>query len=313
LHLFIKDLLGRKTPAAYIFGTKAEEDFEKNYLTAVELVDGPHPEQAVQMLEDLIVRACEELAMDDETVISLRMYLGRAMWRSGVSARAIPILESALADAKKSLGWQHRVTFSCAGNLCRALGDVGRLDEAIRIAEDIYEKRVEIFGELDNGTLNSLGHMSQLMFSRGDVVRALQLISSLYEKQYQAIYKNGERTRSSWYNLTVMNAHLDNDEQSLLDLLAKYTAEYGSDHPDTIGLWAHLGGLLERTGKLSEALEVWREVEERRHKVFGEVAIPTLDAVGHRLRLQSSLGDDGLLDQIDVVRRTKALIRGQAI
>jgi hypothetical protein len=104
------------------------------------------------------------------------------------------------------------VTFSCAGNLCRALGDVGRFDEAIRIAEDIYEKRVEIFGDRDNGALNSLGHSSQLMFSRGDVVRALQLMSSLYEKQYQAIYKNDERTRSSWYNLTVMNAHLDNDE-----------------------------------------------------------------------------------------------------
>ena len=291
----------------------SEEDFEKNYIAAVELVDGSHPEQAVQMLEDLILRACEELAIDNETVINLRMYLGRAMWLSGVSARAIPILEFALADAEMSLGLKHRVTFSCAGNLCRAFGDVGRFDEAIRIAEDIYEKRVEIFGELDNGTLNSLGHMSQLMFGRGDVVRALQLMSSLYEKRYQAFGKNDERTRSSWYNLTVMKAQLDNDEQSLLDLLAQYTAEFGSDHPNTIGLWAHLGGLLERTGKLSEALEVWREVEERRHVVFGEVAIPTLNAVGHRLCLQYSLGDDDLLDQIEVVRRTKARIRGQAI
>ena len=291
----------------------SEEDFEKNYLAAIELVNGSHPEQAVQMLEDLILRACEELAIDNETVINLRMYLGRAMWLSGVSARAIPILELALADAKKSLGWEHRVTFSCAGNLCRALGDVGRFDDAIKIAEDIYEKRVEIFGELDNGTLNSLGHMSQLMFGRGDVVRALQLMSSLYEKRYQAFGKNDERTRSSWYNLTVMNAYLDNDEQSLLDLLAQYTAECGSEHPNTIGLWAHLGDLLERTGELNEALEARREVEERSQTVFGEVAIPTLNAVDRRLCLQYSLGDDDLLDQIEVVRRTKARIRGQAI
>ena len=291
----------------------SEEDFEKNYIAAIELVNGSHPEQAVQMLEDLILRACEELAIDNETVINLRMYLGRAMWLSGVSARAIPILEFALADAEMSLGLKHRVTFSCAGNLCRALGDIGRFDEAIRIAEDIYEKRVEIFGELDNGTLNSLGHLSQLMFDSGDVSYGVELMSSLYDKRCQAFGENDERSRGSWYNLTVMKAQLDNDEQSLLDLLAQYTAEFGSDHPDTIGLWAHLGGLLERTGKLSEALEVWREVEERRHKVFGEVAIPTLNAVGHRLCLQSSLGDDGLLDQIEVVRRTKARIRGQVI
>ena len=291
----------------------SEEDFEKNYIAAIELVNGSHPEQAVQMLEDLILRACEELAIDNETVINLRMYLGRAMWLSGVSARAIPILEFALADAEMSLGLKHRVTFSCAGNLCRALGDIGRFDEAIRIAEDIYEKRVEIFGELDNGTLNSLGHLSQLMFDSGDVSYGVELMSSLYDKRCQAFGENDERSRGSWYNLTVMKAQLDNDEQSLLDLLAQYTAEFGSDHPDTIGLWAHLGGLLERTGKLSEALEVWREVEERRHVVFGEVAIPTLNAVGHRLCLQYSLGDDGLLDQIEVVRRTKARIRGQVI
>ena len=96
-------------------------------------------------------------------------------------------------------------------------------------------------------------------------------------------------------------------------MLAQYTTEYGSEHPITIGLWAHLGDLLERTEKLLEALEVRREVEERSQAVFGEVAIPTLNAVDRRLCLQYSLGDDVLLDQIEVVRRTKARIRGQAI
>ena len=56
-----------------------------------------------------------------------------------------------------------------------------------------------------------------------------------------------------------------------------------------------------------------REVEERRHAIFGEVAIPTLNAIGRRLSLQYSLGDDGVLDQIEVVRQTKARITGQAI
>ena len=48
----------------------SEEDFEKNYIAAIELVNGSHPEQAVQMLEEFIVRACEELAIDNETVIN---------------------------------------------------------------------------------------------------------------------------------------------------------------------------------------------------------------------------------------------------
>jgi len=66
-------------------------------------------------------------------------------------------------------------------------------------------------------------------------------------------------------------------------LLAQYTTEYGSEHPNTIGLWAHLGDLFERTEKSIEALEVRREVEERSHAVFGEVAIPIHDAVARRL------------------------------
>ena len=291
----------------------SEEDFEKNYLTVVGIVDGPHPERAVQTLEDLLVRACEELAMNDETVINLRMYLGRAMWLSGLSRRAIPILENVLADAEKSLGLEHRVTFSCAGNLCRALGGVGRIEEAIDIANAIYTKRIDVFGDLDNGTLNSLGHLSHLMCDSGDIAHATYLMSILYDKRCQAFGKNDDRTRCSWYNLTVMKAELNNNGEPLIELLAQYVAEYGSDHPHTISLSAHLGDLLERIGMTSEALEVWREVEERRHAIFGEVAIPTLNAIGRRLSLQYSLGDDGVLDQIEVVRQTKARITGQAI
>ena len=148
------------------------DEFNNRFEEAVRSVDGPHPERAVQLLEDLMLEASEFYLADDQIVIQLRMYLGSALWRSDVCARAVPILEAALEDAIRALGWEDRVTFSCAGNLCRALSGIGRDKEAVRLATSTYEKRITVFGELDNGTLNSLGHLASLYFDSGNFKQA---------------------------------------------------------------------------------------------------------------------------------------------
>lgn len=286
-----------------------EEEFDRIFVEAIDLVDGPHPEKSVQLLKDLIVRACEELPLNDKTVITLRMYLGRAMWRSDLAAQATPILESALADAEATLGWQNRLTFSCAGNLCRALGGVDRFQEAIDLATTIYSRRITAFGKLDNGTLNSLGHLSQLMAEVGNLPKAIELMSSLYIKRCEAFGEDDERSRSSRYNVIAFRARLRNDEQALLDLLTECSAEYGNDSPYTINIWAEIAHLFEITGQLEEALEVWREVEQRRHKVFGEVAVPTLNAVVRCLLVQQALGYPDVEVHLEIARRTRARIK----
>lgn len=290
----------------------SEDEFEALFDEAAALLNGPHPEQAVQMFDDLIVRACEDVAVDDELTIDLRMHMGSALWRSGLAERAVPILQAALADAERTLGKDHRLTFACAGNLCRALGRAERFEEAFKIAIPLYKHRVDVFGEMDNGTLNSLGHMSQLLYEAGDFPHAIELMSELYEKRCDAFGKNDERSLQSAYNLTVMKAKFTNDEQSLLDLLAEYTATYGCEHPHTVTVWAHLAGLFERTGQLEEAREVWREVEQRRHEIFGEVAIPTLNAVGRRLQVEHELGYEEAAEHMSVVRRIVSRITGTA-
>ena len=288
-------------------------NFYDRFEDAVHVVDGPHPEQAVQLLEDLMVDASEFTSADDETAIQLRMYLGSALWRSGLSPRAVSILELALSDAIRALGWESRVTFSCAGNLCRALNAVGRDEEALQLAQMTYEKRMAAFGEFDNGTLNSLGHLAHLHFDAGNIGQGISLMSSLYEKRYQEFGEHDSRTRSSKYNLTVMMARRDNNEQDLLDLLVECTKEYGAEDPRTIGVWEHVAALFERSGQLEEALETWREAELLNSQVFGEIALPTLTATRRRLQVQRALGDDEAEELLAVVERTIALITGQDV
>jgi tetratricopeptide (TPR) repeat protein len=287
------------------------QDFNNSFEEAIQIVDGPHPERSVQLLEDLLLEAFEFHVIDDQIIIQLRMYLGSALWRSGLHARAVPILEAALEDAVRALGWESRDTFSCAGNLCRALGRVGRLEEALRLAKMTYDKRVIVFGELDNGTLNSLGHLANLYFDVGNFNKAISLMSAQLEKRIEAFGEHDSRTRSSKYNLTVMRARRDNNEQDLLDLLVEYTNEFGSEHPHTIGVWRHIAAMFERNGLLEEALETWREVELKFTDAFGEVALPSLKATRRRLMVQQELGDNQVTQQLDIVENTILRISGQ--
>jgi tetratricopeptide (TPR) repeat protein len=258
-----------------------------------------------------MLEASEFYLADDQIVIQLRMYLGSALWRSDLVARAVPILEAALEDAVRALGWEDRVTFSCAGNLCRALSGVGREEEAIRLATSTYEKRAAVFGELDNGTLNSLGHLASLYFDVDNFNKAVELTSAQLEKRIEAFGEHDSRTRSSKYNLTVMRARRDNNEQDLLDLLVEYTNEFGSEHPHTIGVWRHTAAMFERNGLFEEALETWREVELKFTDAFGEVALPTLKATRRRLMVQQELGDNQVTQQLDIVENTILRISGQ--
>jgi len=289
------------------------EEFNNRFEEAVRIVDGPHPEHAVQLLEDLMLEASEFYLADDQIVIQLRMYLGSALWRSDLVARAVPILEAALEDAIRALGWEDRVTFSCAGNLCRALSGIGCDKEAVRLATSTYEKRAAVFGELDNGTLNSLGHLASLYFDVGNFNKAVELMSSLLEKRTEAFGEHDSRTRSSKYNLTVMRARRDNNEQDLLDLLVEYTNELGPEHPHTIGVWKHIAAMFERNGLLEEALETWREVELKLTDAFGEVALPTLKATRRRLMVQQALGDNQVTQQLEIVGNTILRISGQDV
>jgi hypothetical protein len=194
----------------------SEAEFEKILKQGLATMEGPKPEEAVRIFDDLIVRACEEMQPDDELAIDLRMQKGRALWISGSSGKAVSILEAALADAVRTLGWKNRLSLSCAGNLCRALGRAKRFQEAFAIAIPLYKYRVEVFGELDNGTLYSLGHISQLLYEAGDYPRAIELMSALYEKRCTAFGESDYLTQQSASNLAAMTAAMNHYKKSTL-------------------------------------------------------------------------------------------------
>ena len=286
------------------------EEFDNLYESAIALADGSTPERAVQILEDLIVRASDDRNVDDPVVIDLRMYLGRALWRSGVLAKAIAVLRSALADAERVTGPDTRLSFSCAGNLCRALAENDEFEEAIEIAFDIFERRSEVFGELDNGTLNSLGHISQICYRAGLIQQAVDATALQLERRIEAFGENDSRTRTSRQNLEVMISRLEFDEESLRTKLEEYEESHGPGSEPCIQLRSHIASGLEREGRLEEALGERSVIERLEAETHGEVAIPTLRAAARRLHLAQRLGDQRAKDMLAVVASTVSQIAG---
>ena len=278
---------------------------------AIMVIEGSTPERAVQMLEDAMAAMAFDLSAGDESMIEVRMYLGRAFWMSDVPERAVPVLRAAWADAVRVTGPESRLSFSCAGNLCRALGKMHLFEEALEIAGDLYARRVAEFGELDNGTLNSLGHISQLLYEAGAWDEAVETMEELLQLRTDAFGADDPRTESSRYNLSVMVARLTDDVKKLSgSTMRRYVKMFGEESSPVIGLHAQIAAVHERNGDLEAALREWQHVERMRIDLHGEVAIPTLTATARKLWVIWQLGDSRVENQLRLVGATIARIAG---
>ena len=288
-----------------------DERVEALFEEALLVVEGSTPERAVQMLEDVLAAVGRHREIDDPEMIEIRMYLGRALWLSGLAERAIPVLRAAWADAIRVTGPVSRLSFSCSGNLCRALGRNEQFEEALAIALEAYELRESEYGELDNGTLNSLGHLSHLLFDCGEWETAVDLMEDLLERRTEAFGADDPRTVSSKYNLAVMQARLANREDIIVEeAINTYSEEYGPGSSPVVNLHAQLAAIHEANGRLEDALREWEHVERMRAELNGELAVPTLNATARKLWVIKQMGDDRVDPQLRAISRTVARIAG---
>jgi tetratricopeptide (TPR) repeat protein len=281
------------------------------YEEARMVIEGSTPERAVEMLEDVLAALAVTHQVDDEIMIEVRMYLGRALWLSRLAERAVTILRPAWVDAVRVAGRVSRLAFSCSGNLCRALGDCGEFEEAFAIAIEAYDLREAEYGELDNGTLNSLGHIAHLQYDAGFLVEAVETMTELLARRTEAFGVHDSRTESSRYNLTVMKARLENRHDGVAGETIEHYAElYGEYSAPVVNLHAQLAAILERNGQLEDALAEWSYVERMRAELHGEVAIPTLTASARKLWVIRQLGDVRVDAQLKSIGHTVERIAG---
>ena len=285
---------------------------EALYEEALMVLEGSNPERAVQMFEDLMAYLAIDHAVDSEEMIELRMYLGRALWLSGLAERAIPVLRAAWADSVRVTGAATRLSFSCAGNLCRALGAARQFEEAFAIAGDSYALREKEFGELDNGTLNSLGHIAHLQYEAGLLEDAVETMDELLARRTEAFGPHDARTESSRYNLAVMQARLaESGEEVTGETMAHFVELYGEFSAPVIGLHAQRAAIHEDNDELADALREWEYVERMRVDLHGELALPTLTATARKLWVMWQMGDASVETHFRVVGQTIARIAGQ--
>ncbi|MFM2046645.1 MAG: hypothetical protein RL383_722 [Actinomycetota bacterium] len=272
--------------------------------------DGDHPEKAVEPLRELIVEACAEFAADSRTVIEVRMYLGRALWRCGCADEAVDILRAALVDSERTCGARDRLTFSCAGNLVAALSVLHRFDEALELATANWRAREEAFGRHDNGALYSLAALGQVANASGRLAEAARHYALLEKLRTEAFGREDGRTKLASFRLSLVNARISCDSDGISELLTGWIASQGPADSYTQEIRQTLAATLEDEGRLEEAADQWADQERACFDAYGEVAVPTLVAGANRLRVLVKSGRDGERRLLAAVCRAIGKIAG---
>ena len=272
--------------------------------------NGDHPEKAVEPLRELIVEACTEFAADSRTVIEVRMYLGRALWRCGCADEAVDILRTALVDSGRICGARDRLTFSCAGNLVAALGVLHRFDEALELATVNWRAREATFGRLDNGTLYSLAALGQIANAAGRLDEAARHFALLEKLRTEAFGKDDGRTKLASFRLGLVTSRIARDSDGLSELLAGWIASQGPADSYTQEIRQALAATLEDEGRFDDAADQWADQERACFDAYGEVAVPTLVAGANRLRVLVKSGRDGERRLLAAVCRAIGKIAG---
>ena len=175
-----------------------------------------------------------------------------------------------LAVAVKALGEEHPLTFDIRDNLAHVLLDSGRVDDSMKLLEQSIEIGRRTRAPGDPALLRSMNDLGQNLIRKGDTARAMPLIAEA--------------------------------ERGMV-------AQKGADAPETLQFSTSYAVLLEKQGKLVDAIAKYQDVLARRQKLFPEEDISVLDAstnLGRALTKAKRFADaEQVLAKAEAVAATK--------
>lgn len=166
---------------------------------------------------------------------------------------------SALEIASRTLGAEHPQTFVVRDNLAHLLLDSGRVDESMALLEQSVEIGRRTRDPGDPALLRSMNDLGQNLVRTGDTARALPLIA---EAERGIVSRRGP------------------DDLEALKFVTSHAV------------------LLERQGKLVDAIARYQEVLARRQKLLAEEDIPVIDAATNLGRALTKAGRHADAEQV---------------
>jgi serine/threonine protein kinase/tetratricopeptide (TPR) repeat protein len=196
------------------------------------------------------------------------VYLGM-----GDYLKAADLLERVLTISRQVRGEEHHLTLQVMNNLAATYWRAGRLDRSVPLLEEVVPKFLAHLGPEHPSTINA---MADLGINYRDAGRLPEGIAALTRARELDRKRHGPQADPhDWLRITLNLAgaywragRLDRSVPLFEEVVPKFLAHLGPEHPETIGAMADLGINYRDAGRLPEAISALaraRELDRKRH------------------------------------------------
>ncbi|WP_329417227.1 tetratricopeptide repeat protein [Streptomyces sp. NBC_01268] len=250
------------------------------------------PELAIPYLERVLEGRKHDEARDDEATLTAREKLSDACAAAGMTDRAIALLEETVAVSERLLPPGAETVRNRKAKLFDAHRDAGRRAEAIALCQEIIRDSERFYGAHHLDTYVWIDNLAHLHHDEQDLEAAIACYERAIAGLEQIHGPDSEAISYRYHNLAI--AHLDGGHPDraiphLEEALAACEHSFGADHGRTLDALVYLVNVLDRAGRIAEAVEATERLVAALLRVGGPDHPGLPEVRGHLEELKRSL------------------------
>ncbi|EXJ80944.1 hypothetical protein A1O3_07232 [Capronia epimyces CBS 606.96] len=225
-------------------------------LSAQSLLDRGKPNDAVQLLEEVIKIQKQTLAEDHPDRLASQHNLAMAYKENGQIKEAVPLLEQVVEIQKQTLAEDHPDRLSLQYSLAMVYQENGQIKEAVPLLEQVVEIRKQTLAEDHPDRLASQHCLAMAYKENGQIKEAVSLLEQVVEIQKQTLAEDHPYRLSSQYRLAMAfqaNSQIKEAVPLLEQVVETRKQTLAEDHPNRLSSQYSLAMAYKANGQIKEA------------------------------------------------------------
>lgn len=205
-------------------------------------------------------------------------------YKNGDYHRCLEFQKRHYIKSKEFLGEHDFVTLNSLNSLVLAYHNVGDLEKTLELQKLCYDKSLALFGKNSNKTLTALNNLSHAYDSMGNHVKAIECQKEFYEEDLKTDRILNIRTLRGLLSFVCFLLYKEQYEDASIyaktccENMKRAMGESALDTIDALHVYAYS---LSHSGRLPEAIALYRECYEKRKEKQGENHPETLTALNN--------------------------------
>lgn len=205
-------------------------------------------------------------------------------YKNGDYHRCLEFQKRHYIKSKELLGENDFITLDSLNSLALAYHNVGDLEKSLELQKLCYDKSLALFGKNSNKTLTALNNLSHAYDSMGNHVKAIECQKEFYEEQVKANRISNTRTLRGLLSLVCFLIYKEQYEEAAIyaeiccENMKRAMGENSLEFLDALHVYAYS---LSHSGRLPDAIALYRECYEKRKEKQGENHSKTLEALNN--------------------------------